>query len=62
MPIPVSINGVTQVVDMSSGTAQLTIADPDHLQIDPQMKVLRQLNLIGDCKENTEKRKKKVDH
>lgn len=62
MPVPVSINGVVQLVDMSSGSAQLTIADSDHLQIDPQMKVLRKLNLIGDCKENTEKRKKKVDH
>lgn len=55
MPVPVSINGVMQTVPMPDGRGELAVKATDHLIIDPQMSVLRQLPIIGDCREQTEK-------
>ena len=50
MPVPLAINGRLQVVDMPGGAATLTLAGGDHLVVDPDMKLLRKLELIDICK------------
>ncbi len=57
MPVPVSVNGQRQTVEMKDGKAELMLGKRDHLIIDPEMMVLRQLPILGDCKEVTEKDK-----
>jgi len=57
MPVPVVLNGQPTVLDFSKGPVQLK--GSDHLQIDPEMQILRQLPLIGLCEENQQKVKNK---
>lgn len=57
MPVPVVLNGQATVLDFSQGPVLLKASD--QLQIDPEMQILRQLPLIGDCKENQQKVKNK---
>lgn len=59
MPIEISVNGKTQVLDFSKGAVTVAIKTADQLLVDPQMKVLRQLPLIGLCEENRAKVKNK---
>jgi aminopeptidase N len=59
MPIPISINGDLQVYPLENGTLTLDIEASDNVIIDPEMKVLRYLPIIGLCEENLEKRKKR---
>ncbi|MCK7596217.1 M1 family metallopeptidase [Microbulbifer sp. CAU 1566] len=59
MPVPVSVNGQLQVYQPVDGTITIAASADDHVVIDPEMKVLRYLPIIGLCDENTEKRKKR---
>jgi len=59
MPLEVAINGKLQQLDFSKGPVVLPLQPSDRLVIDPQMKVLQQLPLIGSCQENSEKVKNK---
>ncbi|MCT6698402.1 M1 family metallopeptidase [Rheinheimera sp. 4Y26] len=59
MPVEISINGQTQLLDFSKGAVTVALKSTDQLLIDPQMKVLRQLPLIGLCEENRAKVKNK---
>lgn len=59
MPIEISINGHIQLLDLSQGTATVEVKTSDQLLVDPAMKVLRQLPLIGLCEENRAKVKNK---
>lgn len=59
MPIEISVNGKTQVLDFSKGAVTVAIKATEHWLVDPEMKVLRQLPLIGLCEENRAKVKNK---
>jgi aminopeptidase N len=59
MPVEISINGQTQLLDLSKGAVTVAVKSTDQLLVDPQMKVLRQLPLIGLCEENRAKVKNK---
>ena len=59
MPIEISVNGKMQVLDFSKGAVTVAIKATDHWLVDPEMKVLRQLPLIGLCEENRAKVKNK---
>ena len=59
MPLEVAINGKLQQLDFSKGPVVLPLTRTDRFVIDPQMKVLQQLPLIGNCQENSEKVKNK---
>lgn len=59
MPIEISINGQTQLLDFSKGAVTVAVKIADQLLVDPEMKVLRQLPLIGLCEENRAKVKNK---
>lgn len=59
MPIPVSIDGKLQIVNVTAQGVKLNIGANSHVVIDPQMKVLRQLPIIGNCEENLAKRKRR---
>jgi len=53
MPVSVSVDGETTVVDMSGEAGTLEVADTARIVIDPESKVLRDLPIIGDCSEQT---------
>ena len=57
MPVPISINGELNLVDLSAKGSAMFFNENSHVLIDPDMRVLRQLPIIGGCKENMEKRK-----
>ncbi|GAC20379.1 M1 family metallopeptidase [Paraglaciecola arctica] len=59
MPIPISINGKTAIYTTIDDQITLDVDQQDHVIIDPQMKVLRYLPIIGLCEENQAKRDKK---
>ena len=59
MPVEISINGQTQLLDLSKGAITVAVQSTDQLLVDPQMKVLRQLPIIGLCEENRAKVKNK---
>jgi aminopeptidase N len=59
MPIPISINGDLQVYPLENGQLTLDVKASDNVIIDPEMKVLRYLPIIGLCEENLEKRRKR---
>ncbi len=59
MPVEIAINGQLQQLDFSKGPVVLKVLKTDHLVIDPNMKVLQQLPIIGLCEENSEKVKNK---
>lgn len=59
MPVEISINGQTQLLDFSKGAVTVAVKSTDQLVVDPQMKVLRQLPIIGLCEENRAKVKNK---
>ncbi|HEY8570682.1 M1 family metallopeptidase [Microbulbifer sp.] len=59
MPVPVSVNGHLKVYQPVNGKITVAASENDHVVIDPEMKVLRYLPIIGQCEENTEKRKKR---
>jgi aminopeptidase N len=61
MPVPISINGDLQVYSFENGQINLNLKPSDKVIIDPQMKVLRYLPIIGLCEENLEKRKNRKD-
>lgn len=58
MPVPVVFQGKTQTLDFSKGPVVLK-GQLSELSIDPEMWILRQLPLIGDCKEMQSKVKNK---
>ncbi len=51
MPVPVQINGVSKRLDFSQGPVTLPLQSNDKALIDPEMKVLRMLPIIGNCEE-----------
>jgi aminopeptidase N len=57
MPIPVAINGKTRIYTALDGQIIIPVKTEDKVMIDPQMKVLRYLPIIGLCEENQAKRK-----
>lgn len=59
MPIPISINGEIQIYSIDNGKLSVHIQPTDKVIVDPEMKVLRYLPIIGLCEENLEKRKKR---
>jgi hypothetical protein len=59
MPITISINGKSAVYTIIDGQITLDVNQKDHIIIDPQMKVLRYLPIIGLCEENQVNRDKK---
>jgi aminopeptidase N len=59
MPISISINGDMAIYTTIDNQIILDIKQQDHIIIDPQMKVLRYLPIIGLCEENRAKRLKK---
>lgn len=59
MPITISINGKTAIYTTVDDQITLDINPQDHVIIDPQMKVLRYLPIIGLCEENQAKRAKR---
>ncbi len=58
MPVPVVFQGKAQTLDFSKGPVVLK-GQLSELSIDPEMWILRQLPLIGDCKEMHSKVKNK---
>ncbi|WP_299074566.1 M1 family aminopeptidase [uncultured Paraglaciecola sp.] len=56
MPITISINGETAIYTTQDDQITLDVLPQDHVIIDPQMKVLRYLPIIGLCEENQAKR------
>lgn len=59
MPIPVSINGNKRVYTPEKNAITIVVSPNDHVVIDPNMKVLRYIPIIGFCEENQAKRKQK---
>ncbi|MGK0304357.1 MAG: aminopeptidase N [Gammaproteobacteria bacterium] len=59
MPITISINGKSATYTTIDDQIILEVNKKDHIIIDPKMKVLRYLPIIGLCKENQAKRDKK---
>jgi aminopeptidase N len=51
MPVPIEVDGVTSIVPMTSGEGAVAIPTGAHLVVDPQMRVLRRLPIIGTCEE-----------
>lgn len=62
MPVEVSVDGTLSTLDMSDGTASITVAKGARLIIDPQSKILRSLPIIGDCSEQADAQiQKRID-
>lgn len=59
MPVPLSINGRIQSVDMSNGHTTIAIQKGDHIIVDPNMDIFRYLPIIGKCEENQQKTAKR---
>jgi aminopeptidase N len=59
MPVPISVNGNIEVYPTKNGEITLNLRVDDKVIVDPEMKVLRYLPIIGLCEENLEKRKKR---
>ena len=59
MPISISINGKTSIYTTIDEQITLEVGPQDHVIIDPEMKVLRYLPIIGLCEENQAIRDKK---
>jgi aminopeptidase N len=59
MPITILINGKAATYTTIDDQITLNVSQQDHIVIDPQMKVLRYLPIIGLCEENQAKRDKK---
>lgn len=54
MPVPVSINGEVKVYQLGAEGVSINVSPQDKVIIDPKMKVLRYLPIIGKCEENEE--------
>ncbi|MEP1447024.1 MAG: M1 family metallopeptidase [Paraglaciecola sp.] len=59
MPITLSINGKTAIYTTKNDQITVSVGPNDQVIIDPEMKVLRYIPIIGLCEENQEKRKQK---
>ena len=59
MPVTITINGKSNIYTMIDDQITLDINLQDHVIIDPHMKVLRYLPIIGLCEENQAKRDNK---
>lgn len=59
MPITISINGKTAIYTTKDDQITVSVSPKDHVIIDPEMKVLRYIPIIGLCEENQAKRKQK---
>jgi aminopeptidase N len=59
MPIIISINGENAIYTTTDNQITLDVDQKDHIIIDPQMKVLRYLPIIGLCEENQANRDKR---
>jgi aminopeptidase N len=57
MPVPISINGELKIVELTTQGSTVSFENKSHVLIDPNMRVLRQLPIIGGCEENLEKHK-----
>ena len=51
MPVPISINGQLQVYIPIEGVITIKAKPVDHIIVDPQMKVLRQLPITSQCQQ-----------
>ncbi len=51
MPVPVRVDGETRMVPMDDGRGVLPAAPTAAVVVDPEMKVLRRLPIIGSCEE-----------
>lgn len=52
VPIPISINGQLQVYTPIEGVITTKAKPVDHITVDPQMKVLRQLPITSQCQQD----------
>jgi aminopeptidase N len=59
MPVSISVNGKTSVYTTVDDKISLQVGLQDQVLIDPEMKVLRYLPIIGLCEENQAKRDKR---
>lgn len=51
MPVPVRINGETRIVEIPHGETTIEIPAESHIIVDPEMRILRRLPIIGSCEE-----------
>jgi aminopeptidase N len=51
MPVPVAVNDEVTVVPLPDGKGRLAVPEDAHVVVDPEMKVLRRLPIIGTCEE-----------
>ncbi len=51
MPVPVRVDGTTRRVEMPGGEGALEATGESHVIVDPEMRVLRRLPIIGTCEE-----------
>jgi len=51
MPVPVSVDGVMQRIEMPGGTARIAGAADKTVMIDPKMEILRKLSTVPTCEE-----------
>lgn len=58
MPVPATVNGEPVLVAMTDGVGRLELPAGAALRIDPKMKALRRLPVIGSCEEQMAKRRK----
>lgn len=56
MPVPISVDGIIEQIDVNTDGVTIEVKENSHLIIDPTMRVLRQLPIIGNCEEILEKR------
>jgi aminopeptidase N len=59
MLLPISIDGEMTMVSVTTDKRVISVDEKSHVVIDPHMKVLRKLPIIGDCEENLAKRKRR---
>jgi aminopeptidase N len=59
MPVPISVNGKLSIYTTLNGQISLNVSLQDKVLIDPQMKVLKYLPIIGLCAENQAKRERR---
>ena len=60
MPITISINGKSNIYTTVDDQITLHVTEQDHVIIEPQIKVLRYLPIIGLCEENQAESYKRV--
>ena len=59
MPVPVLLDGQMVLVEMTDGSGEIALEKDSLFIVDPEMKILRYLPMIGSCEENQAKRDKR---